>query len=351
MTAPALAGVAATDRHVIVADRNFDDTGDVFRCLDAYTGKDAWTLRYAATGTLDFGNSPRAMPLITRDRAYLLGAFGHLHCVALDTGKVIWKKNLRDAFGADDKLVWGVCSSPLLVDGRLIVNPGGPEASLVALDPQTGDLVWKTPGGPAAFSSFIVGTFGGHRQLIGYDKTSLGGWDPATGKRLWQLIPPRENDFNVPTAIAYGERLIVATENNGCRLYQFNSEGRIDSTPLAHNRDLGPDTHSPVLVGDRLFGVWNSLHCLNAAKELHEIWSHDEPDYDSYCSIVATDDRLLVTPTTGELHLVDARADSYRLISRMKVLEGDSGVMSHPALVGKRLYLRGSSLLVCIALE
>ncbi len=38
-------------------------------------------------------------------------------------------------------------------------------------------MIWKTPGPSAAFASFVVGKFGGQRQLIGYDKESLGGWD------------------------------------------------------------------------------------------------------------------------------------------------------------------------------
>ena len=38
--------------------------------------------------------------------------------------------DIRDKYGADDERKWGTCSSPLIVDDKLIVNPGGKDASL-----------------------------------------------------------------------------------------------------------------------------------------------------------------------------------------------------------------------------
>ena len=128
-------------------------------------------------------------PLIDGQRVFLYGALSHLHCVDLATGRIIWQKNIRESFGVTAMAAWGFCSSPLIADGKLIVNPGGKEAAIVALEPATGKVLWQTPGDQAAFGSFIVGEFGGRRQLVGYDKKSLGGWDLQDGKRLWQLVP------------------------------------------------------------------------------------------------------------------------------------------------------------------
>ena len=57
-----------------------------------------------------------------------------LACVELQNGSPLWRINLIAQFDGDPELVWGVCSSPLIVDDKLIINPGGPEASVVALD-------------------------------------------------------------------------------------------------------------------------------------------------------------------------------------------------------------------------
>lgn len=352
LTGQALAGVSATADVVIVADRDPDDTLDIFRCLDATTGAERWSVRGVARGELDYGNSPRATPLVHGDFVYLFNAFGRLQCVRLANGEVVWKKDLLSTFGGQDTdNHWGTASSPLIVNDKLIVNPGGAQASIVALNPATGEVLWKTPGDKAAFSSFVVATLGGVRQLVGYDKHAILGLDIATGKQLWRLKPPRPHDFNVPTPLVIGERLIVSTENNGTREYRFTADGKIVPEPVAVNEDLAPDTHTPIIHGRRLYGVWSGLFCLDLTDGLKTIWRADDKAYDEYAAIIGAGDRALVISRNGELLLIDTAADQYRLVSRLSVFRDDPGVLSHPALVGKRLYLRGSEEIVCLELE
>jgi outer membrane protein assembly factor BamB len=351
LAAPGLGGVAATADLVLVCDRELNDTVDVWRCLGAADGKERWAARYPAVGNLDYGNSPRAAPLVHGGRAYFFGAFGDLTCAGLATGKVAWQLNVRDEFEPTDERKWGFCSSPLIAGGRLIVNPGAKDASLVALDPATGKVAWKSPGKPASYGSFVTGTFGGKPQLVGHDTDTLGGWDPATGTRLWTLRPERRGDFNVPTPVAVGNRLLVTTENNGTRLFAFNSDGTVDPTPVAANKKLAPDSHTPVVVGDRVFGVWNRLYCLSITDGLKEVYDADGQAFTGYCSAVASGERVLIVARTGELILLDAAADEYTELGRLRALGKDEkGVYSHPALVGTRVYVRGSSSVVCLDL-
>ena len=347
LSQPGVGGIAATTSVVLLSDRSLDDKADIFRCLDAETGEQRWQVRYPAVGELDYGNSPRATPLIADGLVYLQGAFGHLTCADLQTGEIRWQKHLRKEFGARDKLVWGTCSSPLIVNGRLIVNPGGPAASLAGLDPRTGEVLWQTPGPPAAFNSFDVAELGGRLQLVGHDKASLGGWDPQTGERLWSIKPRDTNDFNVPSPVFHQGRLIVSTENNGTRLFEFAAGGNAVPRQVAENRDLLPDIHTPVVVGDRLFGVWTGLYCLDLTRQLQRVWLGEDNAFHEYASIIASDDRLLISSVEGELLLVDAKADEFRLISRFQPWEGESGLYAHPALVGSRLYVRASGAIRC----
>ena len=345
-----LGGICATSDYVIVSDRDPLDQQDVFYCLRAADGERLWSVRYPAPGRLDYGNTPRATPLIDQDRVYLLGAFGHLHAVELSTGKVIWKKNLRAEFKAVDRLVWGVCSSPLLVDGKLIVNPGASEASIVALDPASGQVIWRTAGRPAAFSSFVVRESGPQIQLIGYDNESLGGWDARTGARLWEVRPETDGDFNVPTPVLVGDRLFVNTENNGGRLFQFDADGKPTSVPLAQYEDLTHDTHTPVVIGGRLLAISHGLHCLDAAT-LQLVWKAEDPAFQEYAALIASPDRVLALSEQGELLLLDPLADSLCILSRWKLTTERVSVLSHPALVGSHLYVRLGKRLVCLALE
>jgi outer membrane protein assembly factor BamB len=350
LAAIGLGGIAATNKLVLVTDRELDDQFDCLRCLDAATGRELWAHRYPAPGMLDYGNSPRATPLVSEGKCWLLGAHGNLSCVELATGRELWQIDVKSDFGLVEELKWGLCGSPLLADGKLILYPGGPQAALVALDPATGKAIWKTPGNPPGYGSLNVATLGGKRQVVGHDATHLNGWDLATGKRLWSLEPPIAGDFNVPTPIVWRDRLIVASENNGTRMFRFDDSGQIVKQPVAAFESLSPDTHTPVVVGDRLFGVHQDLHCLDLAAGLKLLWKNGDLAFAEHTSLIASKDRLLVSTSAAELLLIDATADRFTLLGRMRALKDEGGLLSHPALVGTRLYLRGSGEIVCVEL-
>lgn len=344
-----LAGLSVRGGRLILAERDFGDEHDVYRCLNADDGELLWRIEFPARGQLDYGQSPRATPVIHEGRAYLLGAFGDLRCVDVASGKLIWKRQLVREFQAELP-TWGMCSTPLLVDDMLVVNPGGTNASLVALDCATGRTRWSTPGLPAAYSAFICGEFGGRRQVVGYDQQSLGGWDVKTGERLWQLVPPVEGDFNVPTPIAVDGGILVSTENNGTRLYRFDETGRIIPKPVGENAALSPDTMSPVVTAGRVFGAHQGLRCLDVRKALQPVWHQDDEALGDYATLLVDEERVLVITMGGELILLDARSEQCAVISRLCVFDSDVEVYSHPALVGTRLYLRGGYSVVCMDL-
>ena len=344
-----LAGLSVSDGRLILAERDFDDERDVYRCLNADNGELLWRVEYPARGQLDYGQSPRAAPVIHQGRAYLLGAFGELRCVDVTNGKLLWKRNLPREFKAALP-TWGMCSPPLVVDDLLIVNPGGAKSSLVALDRVTGRTRWETSGSPAAYSAFICADFGGRRQIVGYDKESLGGWDVKTGSRLWKLVPTTEGDFNVPTPIAVDGGLLVATENNGTRFYRFAPSGQIITEPAAAFAGLSPDTSTPVVTCGRVFGAKDGLHCLGTSNGLKPIWHREETALGDHATLMADGERVLVVTLGGELILLDGRSDTCSILSRLKVFESDVEVYSHPALVGSRLYMRGGDSVVCVDL-
>ncbi len=351
-TGPGLSGLAVADGRVIVADKSADKKNDIWRCLDAKTGKELWQLKYTAQGDMPYTNSPRATPAIYDGRVYLLSAFGDLHCVAFDTGRVIWKKHLIKDFGA--KLPeWGMTATPLLVDDKLIVNPGAEKASVVALDRVSGKVIWKTPGQGAAYAPFIYANFGGRRQAVGYDATSLGGWDISTGKRIWTITPPKKGDYNVPTPIAIMDRLLVATENNSMRLYEFANKGKAGRTKPKHQfADLAPDMVSPVVYNQMIFGCHDSyLYCLDT-NSLKLLWKARDEAYFGFVTLIAGNGRVMIMTIDGELLLVRADRNKYELISRLKVLTGEgTEIWSHPALTAGRLYLRNKAAVTCLLLK
>ena len=354
LTGPGMSGLAVASGRVVVADKGIHDKRDVFRCLDADTGRELWKLTYRAVGEMDFTNSPRANPVIRGDLVYLLGAFGHLHCLKLDTGEVVWKRNMITDFRAELPQ-WGWSSTPLIVGRKLIVNPGAKDASIAALDRFTGKTLWATPGDPPGYASFILAELGGARQVIGYDVHSLGGWDPETGKRLWELVPEMEGDFNVGTPIVVGGKLLVSTENNGTRLYGFDADGRIKPKPEAANDDLSPDTSTPVVLDGMVFGNCGGLYCLDLDGGLKTVWESVDDPFADYCTFIAGNGRVLVMTQTGILCLVKATKKGLECASRLDLFgdvpDTDRDVWSHPALVGNRLYVRNLLGVYCFLIE
>jgi len=349
LTGAGLSGVAATARYVVVADKSEGKDQDIFRCLDADTGKQLWSIAYATPTKLEFTNSPRATPVIHRGFAYLLGAFGDLHCVSLEHSQIIWRRNIIEDFGAELP-PWGTCSTPLIVDDKLIVNPGAKDASLVALGLYAGEVIWKTPGKPAAYGSLIVGTFGGKRQIVGHDAVSLGGWDPNDGTRLWELRPPEKGEYNVPTPIDVNGRLLVATEKNGTRLYDFDGTGRIRTTPAATNRDLAPDTSTPVVANGLAFGCAGGLFCLDLNGGLKTRYSvTGTKTFEEYVTLIAGNDHVLAVMLDGRLGLFEAAPDRFTPVARLQLFD-NAEIWSHPALVGNRLYIRTMKEIACLLL-
>jgi outer membrane protein assembly factor BamB len=191
---------------------------------------------------------------------------------------------------------------------------------------------------------------GGVEQVIGFDELTLGGWDVATGRRLWSLRWDQDKDFHVPTPIAWNGRLVIASETEGTRLYGFRSGGVLDPKPLGVDADLSPDTHTPVVAGNRLFGVSRRLYCLDLSENLRPRWQNDG-EFGKHASAVASDTRVLIVTDRGEGIVIDATADKFTVLDRRMLVPGESDLYSHPAFSDGRMYLRTAKAVVCFEMK
>ena len=345
-----LGGIAAAKGFVVVGSRDVLDRNDVFQCFDMEGGAMVWQHAYPAIGKLDYGNSPRATPLIHEECVFTLGAFGHLCCLEIETGIMMWQLNVAREFGSP-KMIWGHSGTPVVVGNKLILQPGGKEASIVALDTETGDVIWKSPGIDPSYSSLLLKTVGKSHQVIGHDAKSLGGWDVETGRRLWTIVPPQQGDFNVPTAVSLGDRLLVSSENNGTRVYHFNADGTLHPEPDMTNMDLRPDSHTPVVSNGRVYGIWRELYGLDPKKNLATATYITDDAFDNYGCLIASDSRLLAISDEGELLLIATDQATPEITSRLKLQHERTQVFSHPAVAGETIYVRLGTTLAALKLE
>lgn len=345
LSSEGIGGIAANKEIVVVGSRNILDSIDVFSCHDFATGIELWKVRFPAPGDLDYGNSPRATPLILKDRVICLGAFGHLCAVSISTGEVLWQKNLTLDFLAK-RPDWGFCGSPLAVPLRvngndktaIVFQPGSEIKSLVALDALDGSELWSVAGDTASYSSFVLAEIRGTSQLIGFEEDSIGGWN-LHGKKLWTLKPEVEGDFNVPTPIVMDDSLFLSSENNGTRVHHFDTSGVIIQKPVAEFAQLNPDTHTPVRVGKMLCGTSDGLFCLDS-KTLKVVHESDDAAFEQYTSMISDGkSRVLAITLEGEMILTSITQDHLKIVSRKRLTE-EHDLMSHPAMVDGDLIIR-----------
>ena len=98
------------------------------------------------------------------------GSDGDLVCLDVKNGKIRWQKNLRKDFGGQPH-EWAYAESPLVDGDVVVVTPGGEQATIVALNKKTGEVIWKSavPGGdPAGYASAIIVQAGGANNTCSF---------------------------------------------------------------------------------------------------------------------------------------------------------------------------------------
>src|SRR4030095_4450514 len=95
---------------------------------------------------------PRGTPTVDGDTLYALGGNGDLSSIEVKTGRVNWTMNILQKF-VGSNIQWGISESPLVMGEKLLVNPGGPGASVIALNKKDGALIWKSQSDKAGYSS------------------------------------------------------------------------------------------------------------------------------------------------------------------------------------------------------
>src|SRR4051812_40864737 len=182
-------------------------------CFDEKTGRVLWVFGYAEhygewTFVPERGAGPTATPIVEEGRIYTVGANGYIHCLEVNSGKVIWKKDLWKEYQVEEM---GCRPSPLIEGSLLIVFTGAkPGATVLALDKLTGKEVWKALDEHASNSSPIAITSGGRRQLIVWTDKSLASLDPADGRIFWREPMNTSNNDDVAAPVFWENRLLVS---------------------------------------------------------------------------------------------------------------------------------------------
>jgi outer membrane protein assembly factor BamB len=332
-------------------------------CLDEATGKPIWTHVYdvpyedwAFDPTQEIG--PVATPIIHSGKIYSVGRTGRLFCLDAAKGEVLWQKNLEEDYGF--KFAPGA-PSPLVEGNLLILFVGGkkPESCVVALNKDTGKEAWKALDESLTFSSPIVVTAAGKKQLIVWTEQSVSSLDPATGAVWWQQPLQTSADYSVSTPVVHKDRLLV-----GGLMFELSSDkpGAKVLWPAskAPARRIYSHTSTALFRGDHIYSAKSTgeLICVDAATG-KQVWESSKvTDLKGGAAIFLTPcgDSVLLYTDKGELIRAQLTSEGYQEISRTSILQptmpfgGRNVAWSAPAYANRCIFARSGKELVCASL-
>jgi len=351
------AGIAAAGNVAVTLEQR--DTQEAVVCYDRATGRQRWAYAYGPfyKDRTHMGDGPRSTPTIHENRIYSVGALGDLVCVDAD-GKKQWSANiLADAKARNTK--WGLACSPLIVDDLVVVNAGiDPEApadsAVIAYEQATGAIRWRTGNRMAGYSSPQLATLAGTRQIILFDGAALAGYDPKTGKELWQYPWPTIYEMNsIQPVVLSGDRVFISSEQTiGCAMLRIvapaDPSQSWNAETLWHNKNLAARYANPVTDGKSIFGLHGLqgvFTCLDAdTGKVRWKGNREGPGQ----LLLAGDLLLLVNGDKGEVALFDTQASTCTELARMPVLNDKT--WNTPALVGDQLFVRNQAKIACLKL-
>ncbi len=303
--------------------------------FDVNTGKEAWATAHGSAFRNDRGDGPRGTPTVDGDRVYALGGNGDLSVFEARTGKIVWSKNVLSEFGGSN-IRWGISESPLVLGNRVLVNAGGPDASIVALNKANGSVIWKSQSDGAGYSSGLPVQINGITQVVFFTKSRAVGLDVRDGKLLWEYGKPSNNVANIATPIARGNRVFISSDyGTGGGVVEINAENKAQE--IWFTKEMRNHHSSSVLIGDHLYGFSSAI--LTVMKfDTGEIAWRDRSVGKG--SLVFADGHLYCFSENGVVGLVEATPTGYKEKGRFRIQQDSLPTWSHPVVAGGRLYLR-----------
>ncbi len=333
---------------VTVADGRVFITGAkngkcVVYCLDM-KGQTLWETEHGAAWTRSYAGS-RASVTIDRDKAYLLSGHGKLACYEIESGKMVWSRKMSEFGGKTPN--WGYAESALVVNGKVIVSPGGKNC-IVALDKKTGRAIWKSRGNGASahYCSAIRVPYRGKHMIVNGNRGGIFAVSESDGETLWSNGFCSGNTANCPTP-AFSDNYVFWANGYGkggiCLKISFSGT-EVKATEAWRTKDMvchhgGYVIHNGYIYGNNNKG-WSCLDLKTGEKK----WFAKGVGKGSLC--YADGMLYLFGERGGNVALAVASPENFEMTGSFSV-SGKGPSWAHPVVTGGRLYLRYGNNLYC----
>jgi len=312
-------------------------------------GKLKWKVKYGP-GFSKYPPSTRTTPTVDGGNLYVMSSMGRGGCFQAADGKEKWSVDTVEKFGGK-VLRWGIAESVLIIGDMAICTPGGPDATMVALNKLTGETIWRTKGldDMSAYCSPILIKDAKKNLIVTMIESHAIGVSATSGKILWKFpYRGRCQAHAVSPTYSKGRIFITSGYNDGAVMLDLADDGK--SVKVAW-KDKGFDTHhgGVILVDGQIYGTtWKgngdgNWICVD--------WDTGKVRFDEHwkCkgAMVFADGMLYCYEEKGgTVGLAKADPSGFKVISSFKVTEGEGKHWAHPVVANGVLYIRHGSALM-----
>ncbi len=332
-------------------------------CLDATTGKVIWKHEYPCDYSISYAFGPRATPTVDGNHVYTLGAEGHLNCLTVDKGEVVWAKDLKEEYDLEEAPMWGFAAHPLIHGDMLYCLVGGKGSVAVAFDKTSGTEKWRALS--AKDQGYCPPTMinaGGVDQLLIWHAKSLNSLNPATGEVYWSFDLNPAYEMSIIAPVKHGDYLLTTALQGESLLLKLDAD-KPTAKEVWRNRGIHPDHNPPIIVDGHIYGVdvKGQLRCIELLSG-ERVWeslattANGRPLSSTTGFIVKNGDKYFLVNEVGELILAKMSPAGFEELGRTKMLDPTSStsgrkvVWSHPAFANKCVFARNDKEIVCISL-
>ncbi len=341
-------------------------------CFDARTGKELWR-KPAGSDPRKFSRNNMASPSPVTDGKRVFFLYGNGTLLGFDSdGKELWSRSIEKEYG-NFALQYGYSNSPVLYDGRLYITvirrdrpyrdppAAGPlDSFIMALDPATGQTLWKQPRktnafdeGMETYSTLMPFTRDGKVELLMTGGDFITAYDPATGNELWRFEHWHEKvrDSRVIPSLVTGEGLIFGSRHKHNPVFALEPPtGGGAARILWEFAEAAPDCSTPLFYEGRLY-VFDGLKrkivtCLDP-KTGKTFWQGKLSARSQWWSSpTAADGKLYLISENGEIVVLQAGGTEFKVLFETQIRE--PVIQSSIPIAGGHLFIRTAENLYCI---
>jgi outer membrane protein assembly factor BamB len=319
---------------------------EVVAAYDMETGAEVWANAWQANFQESMGGpGPRSTPVWHDGRLYALGAEGEFRSIDAATGRTLWSRNILAENGASN-LSWAMAASPLIVDDTVIVQPGGSGGkSVVAYDRLTGEPRWSALDDQQAYTSPMLVTLAGQRQILTVTRERAVGLTTNGSKVLWEY--PWVTGYGVnaaqPLVIDETHIFLSAGYGHGAAMVELTPDGdRIQARTVWESNRLKNKFSTSVYYEGNIYGFDEAILACIDAKTGKLRWKGGRYGYGQ---VLLAQGHLVITTERGEVVLVRATPEDHQEVARFSAISGKT--WNTPAIDGGRLLVRNAREMAC----